>query len=334
MATLVAAGASRTQAHTKTTQVTWTVDVEPILRSRCVKCHRIDGFGPMSLATYQDAKPWAKAIREQVLSGTMPPWSAVAGYGDFVNDASLSAVEMELIARWADGATPLGPDMPLSQHAGTAPGDRAHERRIDLPAVTVTGGSVERFVLPLSSGDDQWIWGWRAEPGDRRLLEQAVLMVGDTPIGAWTPLDDRIDYPSGVAQRIPAGSTLTVTLHYRKSSEPKTDRSAVVLELGPRPARELQHRHFACGAHPIDRAIDVLAVTPRPAAAGDSMEMVAYGPRSTVEPLAVLSRFQPEFAVTYRLRTPLRLGRGTQLDLRSSSDACEGTIDYVVDRTH
>ena len=84
-----------------------------------------------------------------------------------------------------------------------------------------------------------------------------------------------------------------------------------------------------CGPHAIDRDIDVLAVTPRPAAAGDGMEMVAYGPRSAVEPLAVVSRFQPEFAVTYRLRTPLRLGRGTQLDLRSSSDACEGTIDYL-----
>jgi hypothetical protein len=329
IATLVAAGVSRPQAHTKTTQVTWTVDVEPIIRSRCLKCHRTDGFGPMSLATYQDAKPWAKAIREQVLSGAMPPWAAVSGYGDFVNDASLSAVEMELIARWADGATPLGPDTPLSPRAEVAQGDPARERRIDLPAVAVTGGSVERFVLPLVSEDDQWIWAWRAEPGDRRLLEQAVLAVGDTPIGTWTPLDGRIEYPRGVAQRLPPGSTLSVTLRYRKSSEPRSDRSAVVLELGPRPARELQHRTLACGAQAIDRDIDVLAVTPRPAQAGGSMEIVAYGPRAAVEPLCVVSRFQPEFAVTYRMRTPLRLGRGTRLDVRSSSDACDATIDYL-----
>jgi mono/diheme cytochrome c family protein len=328
-ATLVAFGVSRPQAHTRTTQVTWTVDVEPIIRSRCVTCHRSDGFGPMPLATYQDAKPWAKAIREQVLSGAMPPWSAVGGYGDFINDASLSAVEMEVIARWADGATPLGPDMPLSPRAETAPAERSRERRIDLPTVTVTGGSIERFALPLSSEEDQWIWAWRAEPGDRRLLEQAVLTVGDTPIGTWTPLDGRIDYPRGVAQRLPRGSTLMVTLRYRKSSEPRTDRSAVVLELGPRPARELQHRTLTCGAQAVDRDIDVLAVTPRPAAAGDSIEIVAYGPRAEVEPLCVVSRFQPEYAVTYRMRTPLRLGRGTRLDVRSSSDGCAGTIDYL-----
>ena len=125
-----------------------------------------------------------------------------------------------------------------------------------------------------------------------------------------------------------------MTLRYRKSSEPRTDRSAVVLEFGPRPARELQHRTLTCGAQAIDRDIDVVAVTPRPAAAGGSMEIVAYGPRAAVEPLCVVSRFQPEYAVTYRMRTPLRLARGTRLDVRSSSDACDGTIDYVVDRTH
>src|SRR5207248_11208850 len=63
------------RAHTKTTLVTWTVDVAPIVQSRCVGCHRTDGFGPMSLATYADAKLWTKAIRDEVLSGRMPPWS-------------------------------------------------------------------------------------------------------------------------------------------------------------------------------------------------------------------------------------------------------------------
>src|SRR5262249_37701860 len=106
-AALMTAG-SVTDAHTRTTQVTWTADVEPIVAARCARCHRAEGFGPMSLASSGEAKQWAPAIRAEVLSGRMPPWPAAPGYGDFTNDARLSAIEMELIARWADGGAPLG----------------------------------------------------------------------------------------------------------------------------------------------------------------------------------------------------------------------------------
>lgn len=323
----VAAGASRPTAHTRTTQVSWTVDVAPIVRSRCVKCHQPGGFGPMPLVTYQDARPWAKAIREQVLSGEMPPWSAVAGYGDFSNDGRLSGVEMELIARWADGATPLGPDVAPVPAAAANAGSRA--RRIELPAVTVTGASVEQFEVPLALEGGRWISAWRVAPGARSLLERVVLTLGGAPIGTWTPLDDRIEYPRGVAQRIPRGSRLGVAIRYRKSVEPRIDQSAVELEFGPPPARELKHRTFACGTHVIDGDIDVLAVTPRPGAAGDTMEVIAYSPRSEVEPLSVVSRFRPEYALTYRLRAPLRLARGTRIAAHASSAPCLATVDYV-----
>src|SRR6185295_8619133 len=100
---------SRPAAHNRESQVTWTTDVEPILRRRCIGCHAANGFAPMSLATYQDARSWSKSIRREVLERRMPPWPVAKGFGDYVNDRSLTPIEVELLTSWADGATPLGP---------------------------------------------------------------------------------------------------------------------------------------------------------------------------------------------------------------------------------
>ena len=94
-------------AHVRiTTKVTWDREIAPIVQARCVSCHRDGGRAPMSLETYERARPWAKAIKEEVLSRRMPKWHVVRGYGDFTNDPSLSAFEVALMASWADGGAP------------------------------------------------------------------------------------------------------------------------------------------------------------------------------------------------------------------------------------
>ena len=94
-------------AHVRiSTKVTWEREIAPIVQARCVGCHREGGRAPMSLATYEEARPWAKAIKEEVLTRRMPRWHVVRGYGDFANDPSLSPFEIALIASWADGGAP------------------------------------------------------------------------------------------------------------------------------------------------------------------------------------------------------------------------------------
>jgi hypothetical protein len=94
-------------AHVRiSTKVTWDREIAPIVQVRCVACHRDGGPAPMSLATYEEARPWAKAIKEEVLTRRMPLWHVVRGYGDFVNDRSLSPFEIALLASWADGGAP------------------------------------------------------------------------------------------------------------------------------------------------------------------------------------------------------------------------------------
>ena len=94
-------------AHDRiTTRVTWDREIEPIFDARCVECHRAGGKSTIPLATYQQARPWAVAIKEEVLTRRMPKWSAARGYGDFANDPSLSPFEIALIAAWVDGGAP------------------------------------------------------------------------------------------------------------------------------------------------------------------------------------------------------------------------------------
>jgi hypothetical protein len=103
-----------------TTKVTWTHDIARLVEARCVGCHAPGGRGPMPLTSYEEARPWAKAIREEVLTRRMPKWHAARGYGEFANDPSLSPFEIALVAAWVDGGAPKGTPEP-STAKKTAP---------------------------------------------------------------------------------------------------------------------------------------------------------------------------------------------------------------------
>src|SRR5256885_4000394 len=90
--------------------VTFTKDVSPILQARCQECHRKGSMAPMSLVTYDETRPWAKAIRQRVIARQMPPWhiDRTVGVQQFKNDMSLSDAQIATIARWVDLGAPLG----------------------------------------------------------------------------------------------------------------------------------------------------------------------------------------------------------------------------------
>src|SRR6185295_15981378 len=90
--------------------VTFTKDVAPILYKSCVECHRPTMFAPMSLMTYEETRPWARAIRQKVVKREMPPWSADAPIGHFKNDPRLSQQEVDTIVSWVDGGAARGDD--------------------------------------------------------------------------------------------------------------------------------------------------------------------------------------------------------------------------------
>lgn len=90
-----------------TTKITWSREISRLFQERCLSCHRENG-PEFSLTTYEQVRPWAKAIKEEVLARRMPPWGAVKGFGDFQHDRSLAQEEISLIAQWVEGGAPAG----------------------------------------------------------------------------------------------------------------------------------------------------------------------------------------------------------------------------------
>src|SRR5882757_5101368 len=93
---------------TSSSAPTFARDVAPILQKHCQACHRPGEIGPMSLLTYEEVRPWAKAMKAAVVRRTMPPWHADPAHGNFENDRTLSADDIQTITAWADAGAVSG----------------------------------------------------------------------------------------------------------------------------------------------------------------------------------------------------------------------------------
>lgn len=102
-----------------TTKLTWSSEIVRIMHRRCAACHRPGGKAPMSLLTYEESRPWAKAIKEEVLERRMPPWGAVKGFGEFADDRGLTQDEIHTLADWVEGGAPEGDAKYLPEHRPT-----------------------------------------------------------------------------------------------------------------------------------------------------------------------------------------------------------------------
>src|SRR5258706_7719256 len=87
---------------------TFSKDIAPIIYQHCATCHRSREIAPMSLLSYEQVRPWAASIREQVATGAMPPWHSVAPRGQFSNDRRLTHSEQDQIMRWVAAGAPKG----------------------------------------------------------------------------------------------------------------------------------------------------------------------------------------------------------------------------------
>src|SRR6266850_166113 len=100
-------------------EVTFAKDVVPILQRSCQNCHRPGSVAPFSLLTYEDARPWAKSIKNRVAKREMPPWTLDKNVGiqEFKNDISLNDDEIAKVVKWVDSGAPMGnaADMPKAR---------------------------------------------------------------------------------------------------------------------------------------------------------------------------------------------------------------------------
>jgi hypothetical protein len=132
-----------------TTKITWSREVSRIVYSKCASCHR-EGGSSFSLMTFQEARPWAESIKQQVLTRRMPPWNAVKGFGEFKNDHGLAQEDIQIIAEWVEGGAPQGNPLylpPKPDFSSAKAEDGRAETRLALAGSTILKHPVQAIAI-------------------------------------------------------------------------------------------------------------------------------------------------------------------------------------------
>jgi mono/diheme cytochrome c family protein len=245
---------------------TFNRDMLPILQARCQVCHRPGEIAPMSFLSYESTRPWAKSIREAVLSKRMPPWFADPNFGRFANNPALSKHEIETIAAWVDSGAPEGDakDRPPPRQwtAGWNIGTPDQTIEMPQPFTLPASGAIEYqyIILPTGFREDKWIQRVEVRPSDRASVHHAVVYIrepgsiwlkdkpGGVPFALASNLDHRPNPASvtqsdilmvytpgygsdgwapGFAKKIKAGSDLVLQMHYTAHGKASVDRTRI-----------------------------------------------------------------------------------------------------------
>ena len=165
--------------------VTFAKDIAPILQAKCQECHRTGSMAPMSLVTYEETRPWAKAIKQRVVTRQMPPWhlDKTVGIQKFVNDRSLTDDQIATIERWVDQGAGLGDpkDLPAPR---VWPKDNEWQlaKQFGEPDLVIKS---EPYTMP-AHGQDVWFKPLTAIPLTEPRWVRAVEIRPSTPAGRRT----------------------------------------------------------------------------------------------------------------------------------------------------
>jgi len=242
-----------------TTKVRFNKEVVRVFERNCLGCHRPGGLA-MSLATYEEARPWAKAIKEEMLEKRMPPWHAVKGYGEFLGAPLVTQREIDMIVNWVEGGAPKGDDKDLP----TEP-LYSDDWQLGKPDLILKPESISKIAadadehratrLVTNLKEDRWITAIDLRPGNRAIVRSATFHLSkDEPmmsdgkvqtsdsslvLGTWMPGQRTVALPEGVGRLLPAGSRIVVKIHYKSVGEAAEDRSEVGIYFTKTPPRKM-----------------------------------------------------------------------------------------------
>jgi hypothetical protein len=259
-------------AATANESYTFTKDIAPIFQEKCQACHRTDSMAPMSLVTYEEVRPWAKAIRERVIKREMPPWhiNQTVGIQEFKNDRSLSDAQINTIVKWVDSGAPKGDmkDMPPAKQwpdesnwnlAGMFGGPP--DLIIKSPDWTVPAVAQDAWykpVVPTGLTEPRWVRAIEIRPatlkgrkvthhalarlqqeekGDTAAIDNAALAAGAGTAGLFMEWavgkQGEIMRPNSGKLMLP-GSNIIFEMHYHAVGEQITDHVELGIYLYPK----------------------------------------------------------------------------------------------------
>ncbi|MEK7794976.1 MAG: hypothetical protein AAB353_10615, partial [Candidatus Hydrogenedentota bacterium] len=254
---------------TPSQQVTWAKDVMPIVQENCQGCHRPGQIGPFSLMSFDEARPWAKSIKQKVSARQMPPYFADPASLPMKGDLNLSQGEMDTFAAWVDQGAKLGneADLPAPRKFETFEGGwqlKKPDVVMQMPEPFGVGAGQDDlyqcFSVPFGLDQDVWLKGVEFKPDNTKVVHHFILfedksgkfkeydaetpepgcecadmekvLQGTSMIKMWAPANVQPFPPVGVAQRVLKGSNLILQVHYHNvTGEDQSDQSSFAFHL-------------------------------------------------------------------------------------------------------
>ena len=171
---------------------TYNREIAAIINRSCSECHRPNQVAPMSLLSYQEVRPWARAIKSKVVAREMPPWFADPHYGKFKNDKSLSQKEIDAISAWVDAGAPQGTGTPpatptFAERGWSHPSGRAPDLIIEFPIDLQVNANGEmpniNLYTPLPFNEAKYVSATQVLPGSFAATHHITTAVVNMPPG-------------------------------------------------------------------------------------------------------------------------------------------------------
>lgn len=328
---------------------TFSKDVAPVLYQRCVECHRPGEAAPMALRTYQEARPWAKAIKQAVAARTMPPWFADPAVNHFANSRRLSDAEVATIVKWADGGAPEGnpKDMPKLPEfvKGWAIGKPDVVVDMGKDFTIPANGVVQYQYFKVDPGfkEDTWIQAAEVRPSQRAQVHHILVFVeneGKPAMRAGEQFSNMlIGYAPGVptitwepdtAFLVKAGSTFRFQVHYTTNGTQAVDRSVLGLKIRKDTPK---YRAFSGSAtqfrlsippgdpnyeakatHVFKEDVTLLDMTPHMHLRGKAFKYVLTYPDGRSEDLLTVPKYDFNWQLSYILAEPRVVPAGSKVE--------------------
>jgi hypothetical protein len=313
-----------------------------------MNCHRPGEIAPMSLMSYEAARPWARSIKNEVKARIMPPWPADPAFGAFSNDRRLSDADVATIVAWVDAGAPRGDGTftPPTFAAGWLLGepDLVVEMEQDY-VVPANGADINTEITVPIKGLPHDIWVRAVEVrGNPSVVHHNVVYAIDAAgnrdatgrLASFTPGKqyDLFNEPSGKLVR--RGSTLVFSMHYHPNGVETRDRSKVGLYLATKPISYQIHsrvvadpqleippgepNYLSRGEFTFPTDAEITLFKPHMHWRGKDMRYVLRYPDGREETLLSVPKYDMNWQVSYELATPKFAPKGSVLTVIAHFD--------------
>ena len=334
----------------------YTRDIAPILQAKCVTCHRPGDIGSWAMTSHEVVTNYTASIRDDVLTGRMPPWHADPVNGPFSNDQSLSTDEAAKLVAWVEAGAPRGtgadplfvnPPAPATDWPLGKP-----DVVISIPtqSIPATGVVDYRYLLltnPLKT--NAWLRAAAVRPGNREVVHHALIFAGSLSdlsrlqgglggyFAGYVPGMFDTEFPAGTGKLLKAGSLLVFQMHYTTSGTAATDQTQLGLYFAKSvPAKELvtsaaydinftippgvSDHEVVAESTPFAKASVVYEMSPHMHLRGKRMRFDAVYPDGSTETLLNVPGYEFAWQTLFRLAAPKHVPAGTKIRVTAGFD--------------